>query len=123
MRQSFFTISSRQMFERETRREKIVETKLREIKLKTQMSDKPADAANAAAVQAQIAEAEARTTREMEKELIAFLETVVNYIIDIYRKIRSRTFDLLGRTFEKTLDIHIELTPLTHKTEIRSRTN
>lgn len=85
MRRSFFAVFlSRQMFERETRREKIVETKLREMKLKNQTSDKPADAAVVAVVQAQIAEAEARMNQEMEKELLEFLETVVNYILLIY---------------------------------------
>lgn len=69
------------MFDRETRREKIIEAKLREIKLKTKTSAKP-DTAVAKDKHAQLAEAEARLIQEAEKEFMELVETAaaVSYL-------------------------------------------
>lgn len=65
------------MFDRETRREKIIEAKQRELKLKTKSSAK-ADVNTTKDKHAQIAEAEARMIREAEKEFME-LTTIVCY--------------------------------------------
>lgn len=71
------------MFDRETRREKIIEAKLREIKLKTKTSAKP-DTAVAKDKHAQLAEAEARLIQEAEKEFMELIETAAVSYLSIY---------------------------------------
>ncbi|VVC24178.1 Hypothetical protein CINCED_3A004033 [Cinara cedri] len=61
------------MFDRETRREKIIEAKLRELKLKTKTSVKQDNNATKDK-HAQIAEAEARLIQEVEKEFMELIE-------------------------------------------------
>lgn len=65
------------MFDRETRREKIIEAKQREQKLKTKSSAK-ADATTTKDKQAQLAEAEARMVREAGKEFEELVEKLVS---------------------------------------------
>lgn len=65
------------MFDRETRREKIIEAKQREQKLKTKSSAK-VDATTTKDKQAQLAEAEARMVREAGKEFEELVEKLVS---------------------------------------------
>jgi len=65
------------MFDRETRREKIIEAKQREIKLKTKTSAK-ADTTTAKDKHAQLAETEIRMVHEAEKEFMELIDTIVS---------------------------------------------
>lgn len=65
------------MFDRETKREKIIEAKLREIKLKTKTSVRP-DTIATKDKQAQIAETEAGIIQEVEKEFMELMEIIVS---------------------------------------------
>lgn len=71
------------MFDRETRREKIIEAKQRELKLKTKSSAKT-DTTTTKDKHAQLAEAEARMIAEAEKEFDELIATIVNTIHFIY---------------------------------------
>lgn len=71
------------MFDRETRREKIIEAKQREQKLKTKSSAK-ADATTTKDKQAQLAEAEARMVREAGKEFEELVEKLVSGRIRVF---------------------------------------
>lgn len=64
------------MFDRETRREKIIEAKQRELKLKTKSSAK-VDTTTAKDKHAQMAETEARMIAEAEKEFDELIVTIV----------------------------------------------
>lgn len=66
------------MFDRETRREKIIEAKQRELKLKTKSSAK-VDATAAKDKHAQLAESEARLIKEAEREFVELIETVSKF--------------------------------------------
>lgn len=59
------------MFERETKREKIIEAKQRE--LKTKLSQKPTQKADDFLTKAELA------TEEMEREIAEFIEKLVSY--------------------------------------------
>lgn len=63
------------MFDRETRREKIIEAKQRELKLKTKSSAK-VDTTNTKDKHTQLAESEARLIKEAEKEFMELIEIV-----------------------------------------------
>lgn len=65
------------MFDRETRREKIIEAKQRELKLKTKSSAKT-DTTTTKDKQAQLAEAETRALQEVEKEFMELTAKVVS---------------------------------------------
>lgn len=65
------------MFDRETRREKIIEAKQREIKLKTKTSAK-ADTTTTKDKHAQLAETEIRMVQEAEKEFMELIDTIVS---------------------------------------------
>lgn len=66
------------MFDRETRREKIIEAKQRELKLKTKSSAKAeATTTTTKDKQAQIAEAEIRLIQEAEKEFMELIAIVI----------------------------------------------
>lgn len=67
------------MFDRETRREKIIEAKQREIKLKTKSTAK-VDPTTTKDKQAQVAEAEARMIKEAEKEFMELISEIVSYL-------------------------------------------
>jgi dynein intermediate chain 2 len=64
------------MFDRETKREKIIEAKQRELKLKTKSSAK-ADTAMAKLKYDKLVEAEARMIAEAEKEFDDLIATIV----------------------------------------------
>lgn len=64
------------MFDRETRREKIIEAKQRELKLKTKSSAKAEATSTTKDKQAQIAEAEIRMVQEAEKEFMELIAAV-----------------------------------------------
>lgn len=63
------------MFDRETRREKIIEAKQRELKLKTKSSAK-VDTVTTKDKHTQIAESEARLIQEAENEFMELIEIV-----------------------------------------------
>jgi dynein intermediate chain 2, axonemal len=65
------------MFDRETRREKIIEAKQREIKLKTKTSAK-VDTTTTKDKHAQLAEAEIRMVQEAEKEFMELIDMTVS---------------------------------------------
>jgi len=65
------------MFDRETRREKIIEAKQRELKLKTKTSAK-ADTTTTKDKHAQLAETEIRMVQEAEKEFMELIDMVVS---------------------------------------------
>lgn len=65
------------MFDRETRREKIIEAKQRELKLKTKTSAKT-DTTSAKDKHAQLAETEIRMVQEAEKEFMELIDMVVS---------------------------------------------
>lgn len=65
------------MFDRETRREKIIEAKQRELKLKTKTSAK-ADTTTTKDKHAQMAEAENRMVQEAEIEFMELIEMIVS---------------------------------------------
>lgn len=67
----------RQMFDRETRREKIIEAKQRELKLKTKSCAK-VDTNSTKDKQAQLSEAEARMVREAENEFTELIDQIVS---------------------------------------------
>jgi len=66
------------MFDRETRREKIIEAKQRELKLKTKTSAK-ADTTTTKDKHAQLVETEIRMVREAEKEFMELIDMIVSY--------------------------------------------
>lgn len=68
-----------QMFDRETRREKIIEAKQRELKLKTKSSAK-VDPTTTKDKHAQVAEAEARMVKEAEREFMELISEFVSYL-------------------------------------------
>jgi len=70
------------MFDRETRREKIIEAKQRELKLKTKSSAK-ADATSTKDKHAQLTEAEARMVREAGREFQELIEKLVSTVDNI----------------------------------------
>jgi len=65
------------MFDRETRREKIIEAKQRELKLKTKTSAK-VDATTTKDKHTQLAEAEIRMVQEVEKEFMELIDMLVS---------------------------------------------
>lgn len=65
------------MFDRETRREKIIEAKQRELKLKTKSSAK-VDTTTTKDKHAQLVEAEARMVLEAEKEFFELITKTVS---------------------------------------------
>lgn len=65
------------MFDRETRREKIIEAKQRELKLKTKTSAK-VDATTTKDKHVQLAEAEIRMVQEAEKEFMELIDMLVS---------------------------------------------
>lgn len=65
------------MFDRETRREKIIEAKQREQKLKTKSSAKADTTTTTKDKQAQLAESEARMVQEAGKEFEELVEKLV----------------------------------------------
>jgi len=66
------------MFDRETRREKIIEAKQRELKLKTKTSAK-ADTTATKDKHAQLVETEIRMVQEAEKEFLELIDMIVSY--------------------------------------------
>lgn len=70
----------RQMFDRETRREKIIEAKQRELKLKTKTSAKT-DNATTKDKHAQLVETEIRMVQEAEKEFMELIDMIVSYCL------------------------------------------
>lgn len=68
------------MFDRETRREKIIEAKQRELKLKTKSSAKM-DTTTTKDKHAQLAETEARMVLEAEKEFYELIAKTVSIVI------------------------------------------
>jgi len=66
------------MFDRETRREKIIEAKQRELKLKTKSSAK-VDTLATKDKHVQVVEAEARMVLEAEKEFLELIALTVSY--------------------------------------------
>lgn len=67
------------MFDRETRREKIIEAKQRELKLKTKSCAK-VDANTTKDKQTQLTEAEARMVREAENEFKELIDQIVSWL-------------------------------------------
>jgi dynein intermediate chain 2 len=76
------------MFDRETRREKIIEAKQRELKLKTKSSAKAEATQTAKDKHAQLAETEARMIAEAEKEFDELIVTIliITYFICIHSR-------------------------------------
>jgi len=68
------------MFDRETRREKIIEAKQRELKLKTKTSAK-ADTTTTKDKHAQMVETEIRMVQEAEKEFMELIDMIVSCCI------------------------------------------
>lgn len=65
------------MFDRETRREKIIEAKQRELKLKTKTSAKT-DNVTTKDKHAQLVETEIRMVQEAEKEFMELIDMIVS---------------------------------------------
>lgn len=72
-----YSFTYRQMFDRETRREKIIEAKQRELKLKTKTSAK-ADTTTTKDKHAQLVETEIRMVQEAEKEFMELINMIVS---------------------------------------------
>jgi len=68
------------MFDRETRREKIIEAKQRELKLKTKTSAKT-DNVTTKDKHAQLVETEIRMVQEAEKEFMELIDMIVSYCL------------------------------------------